>query len=42
MQGPKLWNDFLSKTEKELEQIILFKNKVGAKIFNTDNEIKYF
>ena len=42
VRGPKLWNDFLSKTEKELEQIILFKNKVRAKIFNTDNEIKYF
>ena len=40
--GPKLWNEFLHKEEKELESFLLFQNIIKSKLLMIENETKYF
>ena len=41
-RGPTIWNNFLSKTEKELEHLLLFSSKVHSKLMKFDKEIECF
>ena len=41
-RGPKIWNDFLSKKEKELQSFSLFKKAVHSKLLENEHELEYF
>ena len=40
--GPKVWNDFLTNEEKEINSYALFSRAVKSKLIETDEELKYF
>ena len=49
VRGPALWNEFLTDSEKEIENIsllkvkmLLFKSKVIFKLFSYENELIFF
>ena len=42
VQGPKLWNDFLQKEEKEIQSYSVFQKTVKSKLFETENEVMSF
>ena len=41
-QGPKVWNDFLTNEEKEINSYALFSRAIKSKLIETDKELKYF
>ena len=41
-QGPKVWNDFLTKEEKEINSYAFFSRAIKSKLIETDEELKYF
>ena len=40
--GPKIWNELLTKEEKELEYFPCFKKVVDSKLLETEIELEYF
>ena len=42
IRGLLLWNNFLTKTEKSIEKMSLFKSKVKNKLLVLENKAKYF
>ena len=42
VRGPALWNEFLTNSEKEIENLSLFKNKVKSKLLSYKNEVIIF
>ena len=42
IRGPLLSNNFLTKTEKSIEKLSLFKSKVKNKLLVLENKAKYF
>ena len=41
-RGPKVWNDFLTNEEKEINSYALFLRAIKSKLIETDEELKYF
>ena len=41
-RGPALWNEFLTDSEKEIENISLFKSKVKSELLSNENEVIFF
>ena len=41
-RGPKIWNDFLTNEEKEMQSNSLFLSKIKSKLFYADNERTFF
>ena len=41
-RGPKIWNEFLTKEEKEIQSHSIFLRKIKTKLLESDNERKYF
>ena len=41
-RGPKVWNDFLTNKEKEINSYALFSRAIKSKLIETDEELKYF
>ena len=39
IRGPALWNEFLTKNEKEIGNLLLFKSKVKSKLLSYENEV---
>ena len=39
---PALWNEFLTASEKEIENLSLFKNRVKSKLLSYKNEVIFF
>ena len=39
---PKIWNEFLTKEEKEIQSHSIFLRKSKTKLLESDNERKYF
>ena len=42
IRGPYIWNDFLTKKEKEIESISSFKIAVKSKLLLLNKELVYF
>ena len=42
VRGPNIWNEFLTKEEKEIQSHSTFLRKVKTKLLESDNERKYF
>ena len=42
VRGPKIWNEFLIKKEKEIQSHSIFFIKIKTKLLESDNERKYF
>ena len=42
VRGPKIWNEFLNKEEKEIQSHSLLLRKIKTKLLESDNERKYF
>ena len=42
VSGPKIWNEFLTKEEKEIQSHSMFLRKIKTKLLESDNERKYF
>ena len=42
VRGPKIWNEFLSKEEKEIQSHSIFLRKIKTKLLESENERKYF
>ena len=42
VRGPTLWNEFLTDSEKEIENLSLFKRKVKSKLLSYENEVIFF
>ena len=42
VRGPKIWNEFLTKEEKEIQSHSIFLRKIKTKLLESDNERKYF
>ena len=42
VRGPALWKEFLTGSEKEIENLLLFKSKVKSKLLSYENEIIFF
>ena len=42
VRGPKIWNEFLTKEEKEIQFHSIFLRKIKTKLLESDNERKYF
>ena len=42
IRGPLLWNNFLTKTEKSIEKMFLFKSKLKNNLLVLENKAKYF
>ena len=40
--GPKIWNKFLTKEEKELQSFSFFKNILHSKLLEDEHELEYF
>ena len=40
--GPKIWNEFLTKEEKEMQSHSIFLIKIKTKLLESNNESKYF
>ena len=41
-RGPKIWNNFLTKEEKELQSFSIFKNFVHSKLLEGERELEHF
>ena len=41
-RGPKIWNNFLTKEEKELQSFSIFKKVVHSKLLKGEHELDYF
>ena len=41
-QGPKVWNDFLTNEEKEINSYALFSRAIKSKLIEIDKKLKYF
>ena len=41
VRSPALWNEFLTDSEKEIENLSLFKSKVKSKLLSYENEAVY-
>ena len=42
VRGPKSWNEFLTKEEKEIQSHSIFLRKTKTKLLESDNKRKYF
>ena len=42
VRGPKIWNEFLTKEEKGIQSHSVFSGKIKTKLFESENESKYF
>ena len=42
VRGPNIWNEFLTKEEKEIQSHSIFLRKIKTKLLESDNERKYF
>ena len=42
IRGPKLWNDFINKGEKDIQSYSLFQKKIRSKLIKIENETDYF
>ena len=42
VRGPKIWNEFLTKEEKEIQSHSISLRKIKTKLLESDNERKYF
>ena len=42
VRGPKIWNEFLTKEEKEIQSHSIFLGKIKIKLHESDSERKYF
>ena len=42
VKDPALWNEFLTNSEKEIENLSLFKSKVKSKLLSYENEVIFF
>ena len=42
VRGPALWNEFLTDSEKEIENLSLLKNKVKSKLLLYENQEIFF
>ena len=40
--GPKIWNDFLTKSEKELQSLSVFKKTIHTKLLENEHELDFF
>ena len=40
--GPKTWNDFLTKSEKELQSVSVFKKPIHSKLLENEHELHFF
>ena len=38
IRGPKLWNDFINKEEKDIQSYSLFQKKIKSKLIKIENE----
>ena len=41
-RGPKSWNDFLTKGEKELQSLLVFKKTIHSKLLENEHELDFF
>ena len=41
-RGPKVWNDFLTNEEKEINSYLLFSKTIKSKLIETEEELRYF
>ena len=41
-RGPKIWNDFLIKSEKELRSLSVFKKTINSKLLENEHELDFF
>ena len=41
-RGPKVWNDFLTNEEKEINSYLLFSKTIKFKLIETEEELRYF
>ena len=41
-RGPKVWNDFLTNEEKEINSYLLFSKTIKSKVIETEEELRYF
>ena len=41
-RGPKIWNKFLTKEEKELQSFSIFKKVIHSKLLEGEHELEYF
>ena len=41
-RGPKVWNDFLTNEEKEINSYLLFSKSIKSKLIETEEELRYF
>ena len=41
-RGPKIWNDFLTNEEKEMQSHSLRLSRIKSKLLDAENELKYF
>ena len=41
-RGPKIWNDFLTNEEKEINSYLLFSKAIKSKLIETEEERRYF
>ena len=39
VRGPTFWNEFLRDSEKEIENLLLFKRKVKSKLLSYENKV---
>ena len=42
VRGLALWNEFLTNSEKEIENLLLFKSKEKSKLLSYENEVIFF
>ena len=42
VREPKIWNEFLTKEEKEMQSHSIFVRKIKTNLLECDNERKYF
>ena len=42
VRGPKIWNEFLTNEEKEIQSHSAFLRKINTKLLESDNKRKYF
>ena len=42
VRGPAFWNEFLRESEKEIENLSLFKSKVKFRLLSYENEVIFF
>ena len=41
-RGPKIWNYFLTKSEKELQSLSVFKKTIHSKLLENEHELDFF